>query len=131
MCDQETSCDEVAKKKQAKPLGNACHKNQHSNLGQNKITTKFLKTRCYQSVSVTVYHLQKKPCKVNSSFSSSSSSSRSKEQEDFQPEPGRGRKRTSRALLQDYWNLCPIIHTPCSVSVRMSRDRFLPLLMTF
>jgi hypothetical protein len=37
--DQETSCDEVAKKKRAEPLGNACCKNQRSNLGQNKITS--------------------------------------------------------------------------------------------
>jgi hypothetical protein len=34
VCDQETSCDKVAKKKQAESLANACHRNQHSNLGQ-------------------------------------------------------------------------------------------------
>jgi hypothetical protein len=39
MCNQETSHDEVAKKKLAEPLGNACRKNQCSNLGQNKVTS--------------------------------------------------------------------------------------------
>jgi hypothetical protein len=39
VCDQETSCDKVAKKKRAEPLGNGCRKNEHSNLGQNKITS--------------------------------------------------------------------------------------------
>jgi hypothetical protein len=39
VCDQEPSCEEVAKKKRAEPLGNACRKNQHRKLGQNKITS--------------------------------------------------------------------------------------------
>jgi hypothetical protein len=38
VCDQETSCDEEAKKRRAEPLGNACSINQLSNLEQNKIT---------------------------------------------------------------------------------------------
>jgi hypothetical protein len=38
-CNQETSCDEVAKTEQAEPPGNASHKNQRSSLGQNKITS--------------------------------------------------------------------------------------------
>jgi hypothetical protein len=38
VCDQETSCDEVAKEKRPEPVGKACRKNQSSNLGQNKIT---------------------------------------------------------------------------------------------
>jgi hypothetical protein len=37
--DQETSCDEVAKKKRTEPMGNTCRKNQQRNLGQNKITS--------------------------------------------------------------------------------------------
>jgi hypothetical protein len=36
VCDQETSCDEEAKKKRTEPLGNACSKTLLSNLGQNK-----------------------------------------------------------------------------------------------
>jgi hypothetical protein len=130
VCDQETSCDKVAKIRWAESLGNACCKNQRSNLGQNKITSKSLKTGCYQTVSVTVCH-KKKSCKVNSPFSSSHSSNRSEEQDVFQLEPSRGRKRTCRALLRDYWSLRPIIHTPCAVSVRMSRGRFLALLTMF
>jgi hypothetical protein len=78
-----------------------------------------------------VCHSQKKPCEVNSPFSSSSSSSRSEEQEVFQPEPGTGMKRTHRALPWDHWNLRPVIHTPYAVSVQMSRDRFLALLTMF
>jgi hypothetical protein len=39
VCDQETSCDEEAKKKRAQPLGDASSKNKLSNLKQNKITS--------------------------------------------------------------------------------------------
>ena len=34
-----------------------------------------------------------------------------------------------KSSLQDYWSLCPIIHTPYSASVGMSWDRFLALLL--
>jgi hypothetical protein len=69
-------------------------------------------------------------CKVNSPFSSSSSS-RSEEQEFSSQNLAEARKRTSRALLLDYWILRPIIHTPYKVSVQTSRVRFLALLTMF
>jgi hypothetical protein len=71
-------------------------------------------------------------CKVNSLFSSSNSSSRSKEQEVFQPEPGRGQEENmqcpSVGLLESDYSY-PI--TPYAISVQMSWDRFLTLLMMF
>jgi hypothetical protein len=69
-------------------------------------------------------------CKVNSLFSSSSSS-RSKKQTFNSQNLAEARKRTRRVLLRVYWNLRPIIYTPYAISVLMSRDRFLALLMMF
>jgi hypothetical protein len=36
-----------------------------------------------------------------------------------------------KSSLQDYWSLCPIIHTPCAASFGMSWDRLLTLLTVF